>query len=216
MFYLSDQSACTVTYHYWWCFTWVISQPHTITSNVLPEWSVCVHSHIPLLVMFYLSDQSACTATYHYWWCFTWVISQCAQPHTITGDVLPEWSVSGMCASSTTLSPQVDRLGALLWPSATLDPGQKKAGAHSDTKKTRSKLKVQAMYKNKSGELLSYTMNCYNIILQYFSDQPTKPIQRNFVHQILLLIKTCHLVLCSKDWLVGIICTFGQALHKPR
>ena len=94
MFYLSDQSACTVTYHYWWCFTWVISQPHTITSNVLPEWSVCVHSHIPLLVMFYLSDQSACTATYHYWWCFTWVISQRAQRHTTTGDVLPEWSVS--------------------------------------------------------------------------------------------------------------------------
>ena len=87
----------TATYHYWWCFTWVISQcaqRHTITGDVSPEWSVSVHSDIPLLAMFYLSDQSVCTLTYHYWQCFTWVISQRAQRQTITGDVLPEWSVS--------------------------------------------------------------------------------------------------------------------------
>ena len=72
-------------------------------------------------------------ATFQSWvrrsnhWAILAPLSQRAQPHTITGEVLPERSVSGICASSTTLSPQVDRLGALLWPSATLDPETKKA-----------------------------------------------------------------------------------------
>ena len=137
MFYLSDQSVCTVTYHYWRCFTWVISQRaqrQTITGNVLPEWSVSVHSDIPLLVMFYLSDQSAV----------------CVPPAPLS---LPRWTGWGPCCG--------------LQQTWTL---RQKDAVHTPTqRKQEVSLKYRlCMYKNKSAELLSYTMNCYNIILSTF------------------------------------------------
>ena len=190
MFYLSDQSVCTVTYHYWRCFTWVISQCaqwHTITGDVLPEWSVSVHSDIPLLAMFYLSDQSVCTVTYHYWRCFTWVISQRAQRQTITGNVLPEWSVSvhsdipllvmfylsdqsAVCVPPAPLSlPRWTGWGPCCGLQQTWTLRQKDAVHTPTQRKQEVSLKYRlCMYKNKSAELLSYTMNCYNIILSTF------------------------------------------------